>query len=176
MMKMLEAGGLEILTDEIREPDEDNPKGYYEFERVKDLDKDKEKLWLREAQGKGMKVISELLRQLPGTYFYKVIFMDRDLDEVISSQNKMLARRGTPLQATADQEVGLLFEKHLNSVKAWLDQQSNYDVIHTCYSQVLDDPLGQARRIKDFLGKEIDVDKMASAVDERLYRNRGISS
>ena len=85
MMKMLEAGGLETLTDEIREPDEDNPKGYCEFERVKALDKDEEKLWLTEVQGKGIKIISELLRQLPGTYFYKVIFMDRDLEEVVAS-------------------------------------------------------------------------------------------
>ena len=31
MMKMLEAGGMQVLTDNIRTPDEDNPKGYYEF-------------------------------------------------------------------------------------------------------------------------------------------------
>ena len=138
MMKMLEAGKIEILTDEIRKPDEDNPKGYYEFERVKNLDKDEDKLWLEEARGKGIKIISELLRQLPKTNFYKVIFMDRNLDEVIASQNKMLTRREEPLQATDDKKLGLLFEKHLNSVKPWLNQQSNYDVIHVSYKQVLD--------------------------------------
>ena len=35
MMKMLEAGGMQILTDNLRTADENNPKGYYEYERVK---------------------------------------------------------------------------------------------------------------------------------------------
>src|SRR5687768_1736541 len=92
MMKMLEAGGLEPVVDHVRKPDEDNPKGYYEFERVKALENDRE--WLPEAKGKFVKVISMLLRHLPADHRFKVIFMQRNMPEVLASQKKMLVRRG----------------------------------------------------------------------------------
>ncbi len=95
MMQMLQAGGLEILTDAVRTPDGSNPKGYFEFEAVKDLDKGPPPAWLTGARGKAVKIVSSLVRWLPESHDYQVIFMRRNLDEVILSQNKMLADRGS---------------------------------------------------------------------------------
>ena len=93
MMKMLEAGGLKILTDNLREADANNPKGYYEFERVKQM-KDGNLAWLPDAVGKVVKIVTGLIIYLPSDYKYKIIFMKRDLNEVLSSQKKMLGRLG----------------------------------------------------------------------------------
>src|SRR5687768_8758894 len=95
-MKMLEAGGLSVVTDGLRTPDEDNPKGYYEDERVKRLHKEPDKTWLHEARGKVVKIISFLLKSLPPDHNYKVVLMQRNLREIVASQNKMLARLGKP--------------------------------------------------------------------------------
>src|ERR1700730_12387191 len=84
-MKMLDAGGMPTLTDGIRAADESNPKGYYEFERVKELDKNGDIAWLSDARGNAVKIISFLLTFLPESFDYQVIFMDRDLDEVLAS-------------------------------------------------------------------------------------------
>jgi hypothetical protein len=75
MMMMLEAGGMPVLTDHIRTADADNPKGYYEFERVKAIERDQ--AWLKEADGKAVKMISALLKYLPQNYAYRIIFMRR---------------------------------------------------------------------------------------------------
>ncbi len=172
MMKMLEAGGIELFTDKIRSADNDNPTGYHEFEKVKTLDKDIDKSWLGDAKGKGIKIISSLLRQLPDTYWYKGIFMNRDLEEVIASQNKMLVRRGDRPSAEDNDKMGALFGNHLDKVKRWLELQSNFDVFHVSYKEVLDDPIGQSRVVKEFLRRDLTVEKMASVVDKQLYRNR----
>lgn len=171
MMKMLEAGGVDILTDEIRKADEDNPNGYYELEIVKTLKQQEDKLWLEGARGKAVKVISALLNTLPGSCCYKVIFMNRELEEVIASQNTMRARRGDHSEA-ADEEMDLLFRKHLEKVRDWVARQSNFDVINIEHREVLEDPLRVADQIKAFLGKEVNVEKMSGVVDKQLYRNR----
>src|SRR5512139_2049136 len=93
LMKMLEAGGVPLVTDGVRTPDEDNPKGYYEVERVKDLANEQDKTWLRQSKGKGLKVISYLLKSLPADVNYKVVFIRREIEEVLASQKKMLDRR-----------------------------------------------------------------------------------
>jgi hypothetical protein len=172
MMGMLEAGGVEILTDSVREADEDNPKGYFEFEPVKELAQDRSKSWLEDAPGKAIKVISELLTELPSGFRFKLIFMNRNLEEVIASQNKMLVRRGEPPDAGDDEKMTLLFERHLGKVNRWIDRQSQFEVIFLDYKRVLEDPAGQAEKIKAFLLRELDVTKMARVVDRELYRNR----
>src|SRR4026209_2745330 len=80
MMQMLQAGGLEILTDAVRTPDGSNPKGYFEFEAVKDLDKGQAPAWLAGARGKAVKIVSSLVRWLPESNDYQVIFMQRNLN------------------------------------------------------------------------------------------------
>ncbi len=171
MMKMLEAGGIPPITDEIREADDDNPRGYYEFERVKQLDKG-DKAWVADAQGKSVKVISQLLRHLPSDYEYKVIFMRRNMDEILASQKKMLVNRGEDPNKVSDEEITELFEKHLTSVINWLDNQDNVEVLYIHYSETLSDPQPQAELINTFLGGNLDVKAMTGVVDPNLYRNR----
>ena len=172
MMAMLEAGGVEILTDLVREADEDNPRGYFEFEPVKQLAKDRSKAWLEDAPGKAVKIISELLKELPSGVSFRLIFMNRNLEELIASQNKMLVRRGEPPAAGDDEKMLLLFERHLEKVKQWIDRQSHFEVLFVDYKKVLEDPDGQAEQIRAFLQRDLDVTKMAHVVDRQLYRNR----
>src|SRR5258705_7795512 len=123
MMKMLTAGGLELLTDNIRAADEDNPKGYFEFERVKQIENDK--AWLVDARGRVVKLISALLKHLPPSYNYKVIFMRRSMPEILASQRQMLIRRGEPADDVADDKMAAMFEKHVAQVEAWPAGQPN---------------------------------------------------
>ena len=169
MMRMLEAGGLEVLTDELREADADNPKGYYEFERVKQLEHDKS--WLGNAEGKVVKIISQLLYHLPGDATYKVVFMRRNMEELLASQRRMLARRGESDQLD-DRQMAQLFRKHLEQIQGWLDQQPGFDVVYVSYNEVLEDPQEQARKVNRFLGDSLDVDAMVRVVDPDLYRQR----
>jgi len=174
MMQMLEAGGIEIFSDHWREADEDNPKGYYEFERVQELDKQANKSWIGEVRGKAVKVVSQLLRELPQTYFYKLIFMNRELGEVVASQKKMLGRRGNADNESNDEKLRYLFEKHLHEIKYWLGQQAGFEVIEVEYGKVLNDSTGQSVRLRTFLETNLNLEKMAGVVDEKFYRNRSL--
>jgi len=171
MMKALEAGGLAIVTDAQRVADEDNPQGYYEIERVKQLDKG-DTAWLAEAQGKVVKVISALLEHLPPGYPYRVVFMQRALPEVLASQKKMLERRGEPTDRVSDEELTRLFNKHLQKVETWLRAQPNFQVLTVDYNRMLADPLPHVRQVNHFLGGALDEQRMAEVVDPALYRNR----
>lgn len=170
MMKMLEAGGLEALTDGARKADEDNPGGYYEFERVKKV-KD-ERTWLEGARGKVVKVISRLLCDLPVDYAYKVIFMQRDMDEVLASQRAMLARRGKVEEEGEDEQMARLFTRHLEEVGKWLADREHFEVLYADYGEAVKQPLKAARRIEGFLRRGLDVAQMAAVVDDDLYRQR----
>jgi hypothetical protein len=159
------------MTDGIRKSDEDNPRGYYEVEQVKSLKKQQDKTWLASAQGKVIKVISSLLKDLPPDYRYDVIFMNRNIDEVIASQNKMIARRGEASES-GDEQVHQLYQQHLQSIKAWIRKQPNFRLLEVSYNEVMQSPDAQAERVKSFLGLPLDVAKMSGAIDEQLYRNR----
>jgi len=173
-MKMLEAGGMVVVADGLRAPDEDNPKGYFEDERVKNLHQDTDKTWLRGARGKAVKVISFLLRSLPGDNNYKVVFMCRDLHEIVASQNKMLARRGESGTAPDERTLELL-AKELADARFFLRRRPQFDVLELGYRESLDDPAAQARRIARFLGRPMDTESMARVVSLDLYRNRAAS-
>ncbi len=171
VMKMLEAGGLPVLTDGLRTADEDNPKGYYEVERVKKLAEEVDKAWLAEARGKGIKVISYLLKSLPVPFNYKVVFIRREMEEVLASQRKMLVRRGEAEQ-TAPERMRQLFEDDLWRASYQLKRRPEFEAIELHYSAVLARPLDEARRLAAFLGGGLDAEAMAAAVDPQLYRNR----
>ncbi|MGC9400774.1 MAG: sulfotransferase family protein [Anaerolineae bacterium] len=172
MMKMLAEGGLDLVTDGIREANEDNPKGYYEFERVKKLP-DGDTAWLPEARGKAVKVISALLLHLPDEYTYKVLFMRRHMEEILDSQRRMLIRRGEPTDRVDDGEMAEMFEKHLRKVYAWMDDQPNLDYLDVDYNALLrGDARPIIRRINAFIGGELDEQAMASVIDPNLYRQR----
>lgn len=175
MMKMLEAGGIAPLTDNLRVADNDNPKGYYEFERVKQLDKG-DTAWVADAQGKSVKVISQLLKYLPADYEYRIIFMRRDIDEIIASQKKMLINRGEDPNKVSDQEIASLFEKHLQSVMNWIRMQPNAQVLYVHYRDLLDNPTPHVAQINRFFDEELDEQAMSAVVDPALYRNRQASA
>jgi hypothetical protein len=171
IMKMLEAGGLPILTDGLRTADEDNPKGYYEVERVKGLADERDKGWLAEARGKGIKVISFLLKSLPPRFNYRVVFIGREMEEVLASQRKMLARRGET-EETAPERMRALFEDDLWRARYQLGHRPEFETLELHYSKVLAQPREEARRLAAFLGRELDIEAMTAAVDPQLYRNR----
>jgi len=172
MMKVLEAGGLPLLTDGVREADPDNPKGYYEFERVKKLPKG-DTAWVRDARGRAVKVISALLKDLPSQYTYKVLFMNRLMPEILASQRKMLIRRGkADSDRVPDERMGELLEKHVLEVKHWLSLQPNFQVLDVDYNAMVKDPRPHVRRINEFLGGILDEEAMVREVDPTLYRNR----
>jgi hypothetical protein len=172
LMQMLESGGMPIVTDKIRTPDEDNPKGYHELERVKELDKTSDKTWLKNHRGQVIKTISFLLQDLPLDVNYRVLFMRRNLDEVLRSQNKMLERNGATGAGAPDDKMRQNYELHLRKVHYWLTHKPNFQVLYLDYSAVVEDPRREATRIKAFLGRALNVEAMASAVESGLYRNR----
>jgi len=170
MMKMLEEAEISPLTDYIRTADDDNPKGYYEFERAKKL-KEGDVAWLPDAQGKVVKIIGALLVELPSDYTYKVLFMRRNMDEILASQNKMLARRGEE-QKVDDETIAKLFEKHIQQVVFWMQNQPKLNYLDIEYNAMLKNPQPQLETIVKFLGRELDVDAMAAVIDPELYRQR----
>lgn len=171
MMKMLHAGGVTVLTDNLRTSDEDNPEGYFEHERIKDLEKEQDKSWLRDARGKALKVISHLLKELPDDNFYRVILMRRDLEEILASQNIMLARRTEP-NPVSDQKALELYGRHLIDIKVYARRKPNFELLEVHYRLALGDPLACSRQINEFLGGGLDVEAMAAVVNPKLYRNR----
>lgn len=171
LMKMLEAGGMQVLIDGIREADVDNPRGYYEFERVKQLDKG-DHGWLKEAEGKAVKVIAALLEHLPAGYSYRVVFVHRRMDEILASQRKMLMHRGEQQERVGDEEMASLFQKHVRKVMSWLQAQENFCVLEVDYHRLVENPRLHLQEIGRFLGDWLDVEKMAQVVDSTLYRNR----
>jgi hypothetical protein len=172
LMKMLDAGGLAVVTDGQRTADEDNPRGYFEVERIKNLAKDDDRRWLAEARGKAIKVISYLLRSLPSQFNYRVVFVRREIEEVLASQDKMLARRGQT-DDIPPQRMRELFEKDVASARKLLADEPQFETLEVHYTAILAHPLEEARRIAGFVGGGLDAEAMAAAVDPELYRNRG---
>lgn len=170
-MKMLAAGGLEVVADGIRTADEDNPRGYFEDERVKNLGQSRDKGWLRAARGRAVKVISYLLKDLPADNNYKVIFLRRDLREVLASQGKMLERRNEANESS-DEQMLEIFESHLWRIDYLFRHAAHFERLDLRYAEVVAEPRRAAERINAFLGGRLDVEKMVEAVDPQLYRNR----
>lgn len=171
MMKMLEAGGLPILTDNLREADANNPKGYYEFERVKELPNG-DYGWIPEAGGKVVKIVTGLIMHLPPDARYKVIFMQRAMKEVLSSQKKMLGRLGKEDDKVEDEKMKKIYQEHLKQVNAWISKQPNIEVLYVNYNTMLGSPLESLQKVNEFLGGDMDVNVMAGVVDKELYRER----
>lgn len=170
-MQMLEAGGLPIVTDGLRTADASNPRGYYELEQVKTLAAGGDTAWLAGARGKAVKIISFLLTHLPESYDYSVIFMRRDLDEVMASQNAMLDARAEARGAD-DERMRRHYESHLAQVERFLDRRRCFTTLMVPYAEVVASPQAEAARINAFLGGRLDVARMAAVAEASLYRNR----
>jgi Leucine-rich repeat (LRR) protein len=174
MMRMLEAGGISPLTDNIRKADEDNIKGYYEFERVKQIKEDRK--WLKEAEGKAVKLISALLKHLPNTYDYKIIFMKRDISEILASQKKMLERRGEPIDTVPDYKMLSLFQNHLKETEDWLSKQNNIKTLYVNYNGIIRNPVSTVEKINEFMNGNLNIKNMVEVVDPTQYRQRKTSA
>jgi hypothetical protein len=173
MMQMLAAGGLPVLSDGERQADADNPRGYFEWERIKLLLQQPN--CIAEAEGKVVKVITQLLFALPAAHEYRIIFMQRPLAEVVASQAEMIRRRGTigaPLPP-ASLIAGL--GAHLSQVDAWLKDKANISVHRVEHHDVLRDPLRISESIQQFLKSSLDVAAMSQQIDTSLYRQRSPS-
>lgn len=170
MMQMLQAGGMGLLTDGRRPPDEHNPRGYYEHEAVKHSREDV--TWLANAGGKAVKVVHLLLDRLPMDRDYRVIFMRRDLQEVIRSQRAMLGQQRRPAAALSDDALAEVFRKQLAGVRQWLETQRCVRVLELDYRDVIANPRNAAGQVNDFLGGTLAIDAMAAAVEPALYRQR----
>lgn len=168
MMQMLDSGGIPVLTDHVRAADMDNPRGYYEFERVKKTKQDPS--WLAEARGKAVKMVSQLLYDLPVGERYRVLFMERDLEEVLCSQEKMLARLGRPAAAREPMKQAYLL--HLERLHDWLRGQPHFALLRVNYRGLVEQPRPQAQRVCAFLDAKPGLDGMVRSVDPLLYRNR----
>ena len=171
MMQMLDNGGVPVVTDQVRTADTDNPRGYYEFEQVKAIKRDT--AWLQATRGRAFKMISQLLYHLPPGETYRIIFMERDLDEVLDSQEKMLARLGGKPAPRA--EIGQAYTVHLERLHEWLGRQPNMTILRVRYNDLVAQPGEQAERVRQFLGGRADVAGMVKAVDPSLYRNRRVA-
>lgn len=173
MMRMLQSGGMEVVTDNIRKADEDNPEGYYEFEKVKEIKEDAS--WLDGVEGKVVKMASTLLYDLPSDRKYGLIFMKRNLEEILLSQRKMLERKGAE-DNIDDEEMRRLFSKHLEEIERWLSEQKNMEIFYMDYNDMLRNPKENVSILNRFLDNRLDVGRMIKVVDDSLYRNRKTSA
>ena len=177
MMQMLQAGGLPPLIDESREPDEGNPRGYYEHEKAKQLRTDRS--WVAEAKGKAVKVVAQLLGALPARtdddppqrLDYRIIFMERDLAEVLASQRKLLALQGKDGAALSDDRLERVFATQVRQVKRFLSARK-IPTLYVSYADAVHQPEQAAKRVNAFMAELLDEEGMARAVDAGLYRQR----
>ena len=172
MMRMLDSGGLSIMTDRERQADVDNPKGYFEYERIKDLEKETDKSYVGEGRGKALKVISFLIKDLPDDNDYRVIFMRRDLSEVLVSQNKMIDRLGTEDTEAQDEAMKEAYRNDIVRTRLLCKKRPNFELVEVHYKDTVEDPAGTAQKVNRFLGDRLDEAAMRAAVDASLYRNR----
>ncbi len=170
MMRMLDEGGIDAVTDRVREADVDNPKGYYEFEPVKKTKDDAS--WVPTAVGKSVKMVYMLLYDLPADVDYRVVFMRRHLDEVIASQNVMLERRGKSQGGMSGDVLKSTFEAQIKKCSDWLTQQPNFKTLYVDYNEVLKTPQSPVDAINVFLGGNLNTQAMLTVVDPSLYRRR----
>ncbi len=170
MMQMLAAGGIQPLTDEEREADPHNPHGYYEYEPVKKMANDIS--WMEKAEGKSVKVIAQLLRYLPARHRYKIILMDREISEVLISQQMMLGKSREQAIKNYPFKMAQTFYGQIEAVHKWVKEQPRVDLLVVRYSETIENPKDTVSRITAFLEREMDKKAMLSAIDKKLYRNQ----
>jgi len=174
MMRMLDAGGIPALTDGHRPPDVHNPGGYFEYDPVKRLAEDSS--WLEAARGRAVKVIYRLLPYLPERLDYRVVFMERDLEEVFESQRVMLRARGDPAAGQHEDRLLPALAGELRNAREWLARRPGVRVLAAPYAGVVREPADWSRKVSGFLDGGLDEAAMAAAVDPTLYRQRGRGS
>jgi len=169
IMQMLQKGGMEILTDNARKADESNPKGYFEYEKVKALQRDSS--WLQDGDGKAVKIIAQLLKYLPSYFEYKIIFIERNMEEILLSQEKMLEKMGQKTQSH-NTVLSNIFKKQIEDTKKWLEFQNNISTLYITHRDAIFHALETAKQINEFLGFNLNEKEMMQVVDPSLYHQR----
>jgi hypothetical protein len=170
MMQMLKAGGLEVMTDHERAPDQDNPEGYFEWEEIKRVGENPD--LLTRAAGRAIKVISALIPALPSAHRYRVIFMDRPIAEVVASQKKMIDRRQTRGANLPPDKLAETLAQHRATILRGMGDSPNFEVLEIDYPELVADPVVWSERINAFVGGNLNRTAMASCVKPSLHRNR----
>ncbi len=171
VMQMLEKGGMEILIDHVRKPDENNIHGYYEYDKIKSLRKDAS--WLGEAEGKAVKIIAQLLPFLLPGYQYSVLFIERSMEEVLLSQSKMMNDLGQKTASDSGQ-LASIFGQQVNRVKQWVENRTNIRMLCLQYSHLILNPVEEVKRIPEFLDVDMDVKAIISVIDPSLWHHKCI--
>lgn len=172
MMRILDEGGMTVVSDGVRQADVDNPKGYYEYEIVKRIKEDTS--WIPGTRGKVFKMVSLLLYHLPVNERYRIVLMRRDTNEILASERKMLERLGKDANHATDERMAEIFRKHLQHLEGWLAKQTHLSCLQVSYNEVLRDPRRCLGEVTEFMGESLDLDKMTAVVDPTLYRNRKV--
>jgi hypothetical protein len=163
-MQMLEAGGVPVLTDKVRQPDDDNQRGYYEHEDIKKIIKDSS--WLESSRGKAVKIVTQLLPNLRQGEHYRVIYMERSLKTVIASQTKMLARLGRSGGRLSDHRLAETYIKQVDGVRSLLlKNKDQVQILSINYSAALENPASIAAQVNSFLGGNLNEQAMAATID-----------
>jgi predicted AlkP superfamily phosphohydrolase/phosphomutase/tetratricopeptide (TPR) repeat protein len=166
MMQMLHAAGLPIMTDELRAADESNPHGYFEWEEIKALPKDP--FLIEKAEGRAAKVVSMLLPSLPRKHHFRIIFMQRPIEEVALSQERLRQRLAGRSAANPAQMIERL-GKHRDRITELLQQSPNVELLEVDYPDLLQNPGPQLERIADFCRIErAQLERMAAVIDPQL--------
>ena len=166
MMQMLDYGGMDCLVDGKREADESNPKGYYEYEPVMSIYKDNS--WMDKAQNKTVKIVAPLLNKIDEQYRYKIIFMTRDLNEILKSQQKMIGKTEDVFPVKLYNK----FQKLLSNIEVWKKKEPGVELIYLDYKDVLDNPESTVKSIERFLGVPLNRSEMINCIDKKLYRTK----
>jgi len=170
VMGLLQEGGIPLLCDDHRPPDEDNPRGYFEYAAVKRTKEDSS--WVTEAEGRAVKVILQLLEALPPQHVYRVLFVHRDVREVVASQERMLRRIGAADSVLPFDRLAEIFAAQETSARKWARRQPNVSVLDVDYNQLLSDPEPILEAIIHFACLEASAEKLAERIEPSLYRNR----
>jgi hypothetical protein len=165
MMQLFKAANAEIATDAIRTEDENNPKGYFELEAVKGIVKNNQ--FLKDLDGKTIKIVSPLVTFIDLSLEYRVVFMIRDLDEVLQSQGKMLGKD----QQDQQEKFRAIYSLHVEKSRQFL-RANNISFIEIQHRELLEDPETTLQHLIDFCSWKTPIDELKTVIDQSLYRNR----
>jgi hypothetical protein len=171
LMNILKENSIEILEDKTKEADEYNPKGYFEFQPVSELPEGNI-TWLEQAEGKAVKVTSYFLHHLPAKYEYKVLFMERKIEEIVKSQQKTVAEEGKKFHKKEIKMMEDYFQDHIKQTKTWISLQPNFTVRYLSYNRIIENPKQFLPLISEFLELELKEESFTKIVDSSLYKER----
>lgn len=181
MMQIVEAAGLSIFTDGKRLADDSNQRGYYEHDRISGLLQQSDRSWLAATRGQALKIVAPLLSALPLRFkpdqegaqprkapSYRILFMERDIREILASQSAMLQRLGKkPPQG----DLAKAYQQQVTNAACWI-QQHQIPTLGIDYHDLVHGSDDLLRKIAAFLGTPDKLAEMQAVIDPRMHRAR----